>query len=67
MGSATLLLTLALGLAAPGTVVANRQLQEGAAGICIEIHDISGEDFEAGQDAGSLQVSACGLRWCLRM
>lgn len=53
-----ILLVVALGLTAPATVTASRRLQEGTAGTCLFIEKKSGQDFEAGQDAASLQVGA---------
>lgn len=52
------LLALALGLTTPAAAAASRQLQEGTAGTCLFIATISGKDFQAGQDAVSLQVGA---------
>lgn len=55
----TLGLASALASAAPPAAEARRQLQEGGApGTCIEIHTISGDSFEDGQDKSSLQVGS---------
>ena len=57
-GQLVKLLTLAVAVVAPAAAAAGRQLQEGTAGTCISITEVSGRPFQRGQDAESLQVGA---------